>query len=509
MIANVPRRPVLLVILDGYGINPEPLNNGVALARKPHLDAYFQRYLLTRLEASGRSVGLPEGQMGNSEVGHLALGSGTILRQDLVRIDDSIRDRSFFNNPSLIAAVEHAKKRQRPLHLVGLVSDGGVHSHIEHLYALIDLCAHHGVVPALHMITDGRDTPPKHALTYLPALEYRLAEAKGSIATVIGRYYAMDRDKRWERTKRAWAAMVFRDGVSAPTARDAIERAYDAQITDEFIEPTVIGNAATIQSNDSVIFFNFRNDRARQLTYVLAGEDFKPFDRAPFQPVNVTCLTEYDSLLPLPVAFTAEHVEKTLASLLSARQIAQFHCAETEKYAHVTFFFNGGREKPHTLEDRIMIPSPKVATYDLAPEMNASHVADEVIKALRLHQYGFLVVNFANGDMVGHTAVRDAVIRAVETLDREVGRVLDAAIRTGYSVILTADHGNCELLVDPVTGAPHTQHTTFPVPCMVIDRDNWQIAATGGISQIAPTVLQLMGIEQPPEMTAASLLTPR
>lgn len=500
------RRPTVLIILDGFGCNPSKSHNAVHEARTPRLDEYFAHHPHTTLAASGRAVGLPEGQMGNSEVGHLTLGCGSIVRQDLVRIDDAVADGSFFENRALVAAARSASSSKRPLHLIGLVSDGGVHSHLSHLLALVRLCAQHGAQPMVHMITDGRDTPPQSAQNYLPELEEALAEAGGCLATICGRYYAMDRDKRWDRTKIAFDALVRGEARAAETPEEAIRSAYDAGEHDEFIKPVRLPCAEPIQTGDQVLFFNFRNDRPRQLTAALVLGDFDEFDRGEFTPVTVTCLTEYSPHFQQPVGFPPERPSTCLADIVSQAGLKQFHCAETEKYAHVTFFLNGGREEPFAGEDRSMVPSPKVATYDLQPEMSAHGVADEVIKAIESRDYGLIVVNFANGDMVGHTAVPDAVIRAVETLDEEVGRVLDAAVENDHSVLLTADHGNCDEYIDPVTGQPHTQHTVYPVPCLLIDESPWRLMTGGGLSNVAPTVLQLMGVEQPEAMQGRSLL---
>ena len=503
---SVPRRPALLIILDGFGVNPSRINNAVAEANTPRLDEYFSKNVHITLEACGKAVGLPVGQMGNSEVGHLTLGCGAILKQDLVRIDDAIETGEFMSNAAIGAALSESAAQQRPLHLIGLVSDGGVHSHISHLVALIRLCGEKKVKPMVHMITDGRDTPPMAAIGYLSRLEKALEEADGCIATICGRYFAMDRDNRWDRTEIAWRAMVELKGEHHDTARYAIESAYAKEQTDEFIKPCILPGAEAIARGDNVIFFNFRNDRPRQLTAALSQQNFSNFDTGNYYPVTVTCLTEYDPQFLLPIAFAPERPGTTLASVVSRAGFKQFHCAETEKYAHVTFFFNGGREEKWAGEERVMIPSPNVPTYDLKPEMSASEVADAVITALRSHEYGFIVVNFANGDMVGHTAIRDAVIAAVEAMDHEVGRVLDAAVEENYSVLLTSDHGNCDEMVDPVTGEPHTQHTIYPVPCLIIDEQHWRLATGAGLSAVAPTLLQLMGLQQPPDMTGKSIL---
>lgn len=436
----------------------------------------------------------------------MTLGSGSVIRQDLVRINDEIESGEFFKNAALLAAVEDAAASERPLHLVGLTSNGGVHSHINHLKALIKLCADNKVKPVVHMTTDGRDTAQMSALTFLSEIEGLLEDCHGSIATVCGRYYSMDRDNRWDRTALAWNAMVKGEGLHAENAHYAIEAAYAHDETDEFIKPTVLDNADLIESGDNIIFFNFRNDRSRQLTAVLSQENFEEFDTGSFEGALVTCLTEYDPEFLLPIGYAPERPQATVASVVSRAGYKQMHCAETEKYAHVTYFFNGGKKQPFAGEDHVMVSSPDVATYDLKPEMSAEGVADKVIEALESGDYGFIMVNFANGDMVGHTAVRDAVIKAVEALDKEVGRVLDAAAECGFSVILTADHGNCDEMVDPVTQEPHTQHTLYPVPCLVIDEANWHLRPGCDLSAVAPTVLQLMGLQQPPSMTGKSLL---
>lgn len=503
---TVPRRKTILMILDGFGVNPGKKFNAIQEANTPNLDKYFSQYPHTTLQASGRAVGLPDGQMGNSEVGHLTIGCGAILKQDLVRIDDAVEDSSLAKNPTLLSTLQQAKADQRPLHLLGLVSDGGVHSHINHVLALLRICKEHGVKPVLHAITDGRDTAPKVAKQYMQQILDTMSETGGEIATITGRFYSMDRDNRWERIKIGWDAMVRGEGTAATDPIQAVEDAYAAGETDEFIKPRIMPNAELIQSNDPVLFFNFRNDRPRQMAKALADEGFEGFERGEFETVSLTTMTEYERQLLAPVIFPPERPAINLAQTISLAGLKQLHCAETEKYAHVTFFFNGGRERTYAGEERVVIPSPQVETYDLQPEMSAKEVADTVIQAIEDDNYGFIVVNFANGDMVGHTAVPEAVLTAVETLDRETGRVLDAATANDYSVILTADHGNCDEYMDPLTGEPNPQHTVYPVPCLVIDQSNWRLSTEGGLSNLAPTILQLMGLAKPDTMPAKSLL---
>jgi 2,3-bisphosphoglycerate-independent phosphoglycerate mutase len=505
-ISGVPRRPVVLVILDGFGVNPCKLNNGVAEANTAELDTFFSRYPHTTLNASGPAVGLPQGQMGNSEVGHLTLGAGEIIHQDIVKISEAISDGSFYRNPALLDAVSKAASKKRPLHLIGLVSDGGVHSHLDHLKAIIRLAKDNRVRPLLHMITDGRDTAPRSALNYLGEIESRLHECGGAIASITGRYYAMDRDNRWERTELAWRALVLGKAQHAQSAATAICSAYAHGDTDEFIQPVLLPSFTPVIDDDAVIFFNFRKDRPRQMVAALGHANFKGFDRGPSALAAVTCMMPYDRSLNLPYAFEPEKPGTTLGQTISSLGLAQFHCAETEKYAHVTYFFNGGRTSPYAGENQLLIPSPGVATYDQKPSMSAKQVADAVVGAISKGRYAFIVVNFANGDMVGHTAKRDAVIEAVETLDREASRVLEAAETAGYSVVLTADHGNCEELIDPFTGEPHTQHTTYPVPCLVMDESNWQLSSGGGLANVASTILQLMGITPVAGMSSSLLL---
>lgn len=502
---QVPRRKTMLVILDGFGMNPSKKYNAVYEANTPRLDEYFGKYSHMAIEASGRAVGLPSGQMGNSEVGHITLGCGSIMRQSLVRISDAIEDGTFYDNSALKSAIDAAQQKQRPLHLIGLVSDGGVHSHIDHLLALVELCQKNNVQPMVHMITDGRDTAPQSALKFLEPLETRLKEAGGQIASVSGRYYSMDRDMRWDRTKKAWDAMILGDAPTSSCAKEAIESSYEKDVHDEFIEPVLIEGAELMKNDDPVVFFNFRNDRPRQMAEALAYEQFDGFDRGEFEGVFLTCLTEYDPKLLTPICYVPENPSTTLAGVISAAGLKQFHCAETEKYAHVTFFFNGGKEDTLPGEVHKVIPSPDVATYDLKPEMSCEGVADAVIEALESDN-SFVLVNFANGDMVGHTAVHNAVVEGIEKMDTQVGRILDAAVVNDFSVVLTADHGNCEEYLDPYTGKPHTQHTCYPVPFLVVDPSFWVMRTGGGLSNVAPTVLQLMGLHAPRGTMEESML---
>lgn len=502
--SNVKR--AMLVILDGFGVKPDGQYNAILKADMPRLDEYFTRYPSTTLEASGPSVGLPEGQMGNSEVGHITLGCGCIIRQDLVRIHDAIKDGSFFRKSALVEAMQSAKKHDRPIHLMGLVSDGGVHSHLSHVIALIQMAKSMGVVPWLHMITDGRDTAPKSAMKYLEQLLPELADAQGRVATVIGRYYAMDRDNRWDRTQLAWNAIVRAEGKQAESAEAAIKNAYSRKETDEFITPTIIQGFNGLLSNDAIIFFNFRNDRPRQIAAALAQNEFSGFERGDYAPCLLTTMTVYDDSIPARIAFGPEQPQITLSAVVSQAGYRQFHCAETEKYPHVTFFLNGGQEDPLPGEDRVVVPSPKVATYDLQPEMSAPEVADAIIDSLQNPEYKFIVVNFANGDMVGHTANEPAIIQALEAMDTQVGRILDAAVENDVSVLLTADHGNCDEVIDAKTGEPHTQHTTNPVPCLIVSGNGQLSLKSGqGLSAVAPTMLKLMHLPKPEQMTGEEL----
>jgi len=501
-----PRRPVLLVIMDGMAVNPSPLNNAVAAAATPNLDRIQSSFPTCLIEASGLAVGLPDGQMGNSEVGHLSLGAGTVLKQDLVKISDSIASGDFKQNPVLLDALKRAKANNKPLHIIGLVSDGGVHSHIDHAVAMIRLCGEHQVKPLLHMITDGRDTAPSCAEDYLPTVLTALENAGGDVVSLVGRYFALDRDKRWDRVESAWQAIVNGQGRTAADVTAGIAAARASDETDEFISPTVFPGHEVLGADDTVVFMNFRNDRPRELSEALALPDFKDFDRGGYQCVSLTTMTRYASSYPFPYAFEKDTSEVTLGDVVADAGIAQLRAAETEKYPHVTFFFNGGRDEPLVQEDRLLVNSPKVATYDLQPEMSAEGIAKGVIEALNTQQYGLIVVNFANADMVGHTGVPEAVIRAVETVDGVVNQLWESATENGYSIVLTADHGNADMLVDPVTGEPHTQHTTFPVACTVYDPDPCELGCGNALTGVAPTILQLMGLQQPHSMSGRSLL---
>ncbi len=505
-INRVPRRPVILIIMDGIGVNPGRLNNAVALASTPNLDRIYASHSTCLLEASGRAVGLPDGQMGNSEVGHMTIGAGTILKQDLVKISDAIADGSFTSNAAICSALQRAKNRNKPIHLLGLVSDGGVHSHIDHLIALINLCQQQSVTPMIHMITDGRDTAPSRAEEYLAQLQGPLKEAKGKIVTVMGRYYAMDRDQRWDRIESAWKAIVQSHGRRANSAEAALEVARKNGETDEFIVPTVVDTHQKLSDDDEFVFFNFRSDRPRELSEALAFSKFEHFERGGYSPVLLTTMTRYKSSFSFPYAFSKDKAGVTLGQIISDNGISQLRAAETEKYPHVTFFFNGGKDDPYEHEVRLLVDSPKVATYDLKPEMSAVEISHGVETALADQQYGFIVVNFANGDMVGHTGVREAVVSAVEVVDAQVGRLWDAAIENGYSIVLTADHGNADMLLDPVTGHAHTQHTTFPVACVVHDEREWRLKNGCGLTSVASTVLELMGLRKTEISYDASLL---
>jgi 2,3-bisphosphoglycerate-independent phosphoglycerate mutase len=491
---------VCLVVLDGWGLAEPGPGNAISLADTPVFDELWETHPHTTLTTDGPAVGLPEGQMGNSEVGHLNLGAGAVVKQDLLRIDEAVEDGSFFENETLRAACDTER-----LHLLGLVSRGGVHSSMDHLRALIELAGREGVEDVvIHAFTDGRDTAPTSGADYLAEVE---AWGGARVATVDGRYYAMDRDRRWDRTKRAYDAIVH--GCAdhrADSGEAAVRAAYERDETDEFIEPTLVGEEGRIRDGDSVLFFNFRPDRARQLTRALGEPDFDEFDRGEARSVRLTTLTEYQEDWDYPVAFPQERPSVTLASTLADRGVAQLHVAETEKYAHVTYFFNGGIETPFKGEDRRLVPSQKVATYDLAPEMSAPGITDVLCSAIASKEHDFLLCNYANADMVGHTGNVPAVIKAVETVDRCLARVLAAAEQTGTRLLITADHGNCEMMIDPATGGPHTAHTTSPVPFLVVDGDgDQQLREGGALRDVGPTILRMLGLERPAEMDGRDL----
>ncbi len=507
--------PVLLIVLDGWGINADKKGNAIALARAPIYTSILEDYPHTELRASGEAVGLPDGQMGNSEVGHLNLGAGRVVYQDSTRISKAIRDGDFFKNPVLLSAMESVKKTDGALHLLGLVSDGGVHSRMEHLFAIAGLAKAQGLSKVFfHAFLDGRDTPPSSALGYIAKLEEHLSTIGiGTIATVSGRYYAMDRDKRWERVQKAYEVMVLGEGIRKFSAADAVKQSYENGRTDEFLIPASIMNSrtskavATIRDGDAVIFCNFRADRAREITQALTDPGFKGFVRRKFPVLaSFACLTTYDETFGLPVAFPPIKLANILGEVLSHNGVRQLRIAETEKYAHVTFFFNGGEEQPFSLEDRVLIPSPRdVATYDKKPEMSAREITDKLVEAVLSRQYGFILSNFANPDMIGHTGVLEAAVKAVEFLDGCLGRIVRAAQEAGTTVIISADHGNIEMMEDAVSGQPYTAHTTDLVPFILIGMKA-RLRKGGLLADVAPTVLEIIGIERPPEMTGKSLI---
>ncbi|HYK42725.1 MAG TPA: 2,3-bisphosphoglycerate-independent phosphoglycerate mutase [Thermoanaerobaculia bacterium] len=507
------RRPVLLVICDGWGVAPPSPGNAITLARTPVFDRWMNDAPGTVLEASGEAVGLPAGLMGNSEVGHLNLGAGRMVPQDLLRIDLTLRDGSFFENPALARAADHARRPGASLHLLGLLSDGGVHSHIRHLFGLLELARRRGVPRVyVHAFLDGRDTPPRSAPVYVRALQEELARIGGAIASITGRFYAMDRDSRWERTALAWAALRRGEGRRVETAEEGLAAAEREGETDEFVKPTVVvpsgGEPVRIRDGDSVVFFNFRADRARQLTRVMAQPGFDAFDRGAAPDLNLVTFTQYQADLPVPAAFPPVLLKRILAEVWGERGIRNLRIAETEKYAHVTYFFNGGVEAPYPAEERILVPSWRGgATYDLHPQMSASEITAEVERALSAGSHPMLVVNFANADMVGHTGMLAPTISAIETLDACFARLEAAATRAGAILAMTADHGNAEQMIDPATGQPHTAHTVNPVPFLLLGGAAGLRLRTGGsLGDVGPTLLALQGIEQPPEMTGRNLI---
>lgn len=508
-------RPLVLTILDGWGLCDTREGNAIMCAFLPNYSRLLATYPHTVLHASGESVGLPEGQMGNSEVGHLNIGAGRVVFQELTRINRTIRDKSFFQNSVLLDAFRQAKEKGTGVHLMGLLSDGGVHSHITHLSALLDMACQQGVEKVyLHCFLDGRDVSPANAKEYVAEVQGKMKELGfGAIATVMGRFYGMDRDRRWERVEKAYRAMIYGEGLKAPLAQVAVEQSYEKRMTDEFVEPTVIvdekGNPrGMIQPGDSVIFYNFRADRAREITRAFTDENFTGFDRGAHPPqVHYVCMTQYDATIQAPVAFLPQNLDRTLGQVLAAHQLKQLRIAETEKYAHVTFFFNGGVEDPNEGEDRLLIPSPKVATYNLQPEMSAYEVTEAVVDRIKSGVYDVVVLNYANPDMVGHTGMMDATIKAVEVVDECLGKVLEAVRQQGGDMIITADHGNAESMIDPSTGEPQTAHTTDQVPFILVKDDMASVQLKkGALQDVAPTMLRLLGLEKPVEMTGESLI---
>ncbi len=503
------KQPLALIILDGFGCREETNGNAIAAARTPHLDHLMASCPHTRIGASGMDVGLPDGQMGNSEVGHTNIGAGRIVYQELTRITKSFDEGEALGNPALTAAMENARRPGQALHLMGLLSDGGVHSHIRHLYGLMEMARRFAVERVyLHCFMDGRDVPPTSGIEFIAALQQKIKElGLGQIATVSGRYYAMDRDNRWERVKLAYDAIVNGEGNKDPDPVAVMQKSYDADVTDEFIVPTVVTEGAGIKAGDSVIFFNFRPDRARELTRTLVDPDFACFEREKgFFPLTYICMTQYDATMPnVEVAYRPESLTNTLGEYLSRLGKTQLRIAETEKYAHVTFFFNGGVEAPYEGEDRVLIPSPKVATYDLQPEMSAYAVTDEAVRRIESGRYDVIILNYANCDMVGHTGVFEAAVKAVEAVDTCLGRLLAALEKAGGRAFLTADHGNADQMADE-NGAPFTAHTTNPVPFVAIGFGDIKLRSGGRLADIAPTMLQAMGLPQPEEMTGRSLL---
>ena len=509
------KKPVVLMILDGYGLNEKKDGNAVALAKTPVMDKLMAECPFVRGNASGMAVGLPDGQMGNSEVGHLNMGAGRIVYQELTRITKEIQDGTFFENPALMDAVNNCKKNDSALHMFGLLSDGGVHSHNIHLYGLLELAKRNGHSKVyVHAFLDGRDTPPASGKGYVEELEAKMAQiGVGEVASVSGRYYAMDRDNNYDRVQIAYNALTKGEGVTADSATAAVQNSYDKEETDEFVKPTVVlkngAPVATIKDKDSVIFFNFRPDRAREITRCFCDDDFKGFDRGPRLDLTYVCFSDYDPTIPnKEVAFHKISVTNTFGEWLAANGMKQARIAETEKYAHVTFFFNGGVEQPNEGEDRILVNSPKdVATYDLKPQMSAYEVCDKLVGAIKSNQYDVIIINFANPDMVGHTGVLDAAIKAVEAVDECVGKAVDAIKEVDGVMFICADHGNAEQLVDYETGAPFTAHTTNQVPFILVNYDPAYTLRDGGcLADIVPTLIQIMGKEQPVEMTGKSLL---
>lgn len=502
------KKPVALIIMDGFGNGEQNNGNAIYDAKKPNLDRLFSENPLTEIGASGLNVGLPDGQMGNSEVGHTNIGAGRIVYQELTRITKSVEDGDFFENEAFLNAVKNVKENGSALHLFGLLSNGGVHSHNTHLYALLELAKKQGLEKVyVHAFLDGRDVPPSSGADFVQQCQDKMNEiGVGKIATVMGRYYAMDRDNRWERVEKAYAAMVYGEGVKADSAVEAVKASYASDVTDEFVVPAVCEDNATIGANDSVIFYNFRPDRAREITRCFVDPDFSGFERKKgFFPLTYVCMTQYDATMPnVQVAFKPESLKNTMGEYISDQGMTQLRIAETEKYAHVTFFYNGGVEKTYPGEDRVLVKSPKVATYDMQPEMSAYEVTDKCVERIESGEYDMIILNFANCDMVGHTGVLEAAVKAVETVDECVGRVTDAVAKMGGVSLITADHGNADKMIDE-SGEPFTAHTTNLVPFCVVGYP-CKLRKGGVLADIAPTMLQIMGLPQPKEMTGKSII---
>ncbi|HWP95390.1 MAG TPA: 2,3-bisphosphoglycerate-independent phosphoglycerate mutase [Syntrophomonadaceae bacterium] len=509
------KKPLLLMILDGWGVRPEAADNAISQAHPGYFLALQEEYPHTQLKCSGLNVGLPAGLMGNSEVGHLNIGSGRIVYQEITRISQAIEDGSFYSNPPFLAALKDARDHKGAVHLMGLLSDGGVHSTMEHIYALLELCRRQDVPEVfVHAFLDGRDVGPKSAMEYVQALESRMRDlGLGRIATVQGRFYAMDRDNRWDRIELAYQAMVLGEGKKAPNALAAIENSYEMRVTDEFMEPAVIIDGSgqplgRIQDGDSVIFYNFRSDRARQISRVFVDKKMDHFPRPIWPKVHYVCMTQYDHTIQAPVAFPPQNLQNTLGEVLAEQGLKQLRIAETEKYAHVTFFFNGGVEEPNPGEDRILIPSPKVATYNLKPEMSVYDVTNRVLEEIERDIYDVIILNFANADMVGHTGILEAAVQAVKAVDECLHQVVDAILQKDGDVIITADHGNCETMLDPVHECPFTAHTTDDVPFILVAREykGRQLRDNAALCDIAPTMLKILNIPAPPEMTGKNII---
>ena len=512
---EMSKKPVVLIIMDGFGINKREDYNAVAQAKKPNLDMLMKTYPWKQGYASGMAVGLPDGQMGNSEVGHMNMGAGRIIYQELTRITKEIEDGDFFKNEALLSAIENCKAKNSALHMFGLLSDGGVHSHNTHIYGLLELAKREGLEKVyLHCFLDGRDTPPKSGRDFVAAAVDKMKEiGVGKVATVMGRYYAMDRDNRWDRVELAYKAMVYGEGKTGTDPVLAVENSYGADVTDEFVVPTVIERdgkpIATVKNDDSVIFYNFRPDRAREIARAFCNDDFDGFERRDGRiDTKFVCFTDYDAAMPnKEVAFKKVDIKNTFGEYLSKLGKTQLRTAETEKYAHVTFFFNGGVEEPYPGEDRILVKSPKVATYDLQPEMSAYEVCDGLVNAIKSGKYDTIICNFANPDMVGHTGVLEAAIKAIEAVDVCIGRAYEALKEVDGAMFICADHGNAEMMIDYETGEPWTAHTTNPVPFILVNAGaDYDLAEGGKLCDIIPTMLELMNIPQPEEMTGKSLL---